>query len=140
MGKILCATRGGKASYRSQDAAIGIAKEQGDTLLFIYVVDTHFLDKIAAPKVVDTEGEMIKMGKFLLLMAKERALEQNVIAETICRLGQFRDALIETALSEDVSLIVLGQPASEESVFRLNNLKDFVNGIESETGIKTMIV
>ncbi|MEA3339900.1 MAG: universal stress protein [Chloroflexota bacterium] len=46
MGKILCATRGGEASYRTQDAAIELAKERGDTLLFLYVVDLHFLDTV----------------------------------------------------------------------------------------------
>ncbi|HIQ01546.1 MAG TPA: hypothetical protein EYH30_05385, partial [Anaerolineales bacterium] len=45
MGKILCATRGGEASYRTQDAAIALARERGDSLIFLYVVDTHFLDR-----------------------------------------------------------------------------------------------
>jgi hypothetical protein len=69
VGKILCATRGGEASYRSQDAAIALAKERGDELVFLYVVDLRFLDKTSAPIVVDVEKEMGKMGRFLLAMA-----------------------------------------------------------------------
>ena len=47
MGKILCATRGGEASYRTQDAAVALAKEQGDELLFLFVVNLGFLDRTA---------------------------------------------------------------------------------------------
>ena len=81
MGTILCATRGGEESYCTQDQAIALAIEQGDTLVFLYVVDTHFLDNTAAPIMIDVEDELYNMGKFLLLMAQERAREQGVDAE-----------------------------------------------------------
>lgn len=115
MGKILCATRGGEASYRAQGSAIALAKERGETLLFLYVVDIHFLDKTAAPIVVDVENEVTKMGEFLLLMAKEQAAEQGVVAETICREGKVRDVLKKAAREENVSLVVLGRPAQRVS-------------------------
>ena len=140
MGKILCATRGGEASYRTQDAAIALAKEQGDTLLFLYVVDLHFLDKTAGAGVVDVEREMVKMGQFLLLMAQERAVEQGVTAEMICHKGQVREGLKSVAHEEKVSLIVLGRPADLESVFQLADLQAFAAEVESETGIETRIV
>jgi len=70
MGKILCATRGCEVSCRTQDEAIALAKERGDELVFLYVVDIQFLDKTAAPIVVDVENEVTKMGEFLLLMAR----------------------------------------------------------------------
>jgi hypothetical protein len=38
MGKTLCATRGGEASYRTQDAAIALAKERGDELVFLSLI------------------------------------------------------------------------------------------------------
>ena len=51
------------------------------------MVDLRFLDKTAAPIVVDVENEMTKMGEFLLLMAQERAAKQAVEADTICHSG-----------------------------------------------------
>jgi hypothetical protein len=48
MGKILCATRGGEASYRIQDAAIALAKERGDTLLFLYAESVFELSGLQA--------------------------------------------------------------------------------------------
>jgi nucleotide-binding universal stress UspA family protein len=140
MGKILCATRGGEASYRTQDAAIALAKERGDTLLFLYVVDLHFLDKTAGAGVVDVEREMTNMGQFLLLIAQERAAEQGVPAETICRKGAVREELKNAAREEDVSLVVLGRPAQSESVFKLADLQAFATEIETETGVQARIV
>jgi nucleotide-binding universal stress UspA family protein len=139
MGKILCATRGGEASYRTQDAAIALAKERGDTLLFLYVVDLHFLDKTSGSVVVDVENEVAKMGQFLLLMAKERAAEQGVAADAIYRKGEVREELKNAARQEGVSLVVLGRPAGEESVFKLAGLQAFAAEIEAETGIETVI-
>jgi nucleotide-binding universal stress UspA family protein len=140
MGKILCATRGGEKSKRTQEKAISLAKERGDTLLFLYVLDLRFLDKTAAPIVVDVEQEMVKMGEFLLLMAQERAIQQGVDATTISRKGELRAELERVARSEDVSLIVLGRPASDKSVFQLASLEVFADELEAKTGVKTLIV
>lgn len=140
MSKILCATRGGEASYRAQDAAIALAKERDDALLFLYVVDLHFLDKVAGAGVVDTEREMTKMGDFLLLMAKERAAAQGVEAETTSRKGAFREELKNAACEEGASLVMLGRPADAESVFQLAELEAFAAQIESETGVETRII
>jgi nucleotide-binding universal stress UspA family protein len=140
MAIILCATRGGEEGYRTQDKAIAMAKERGDTLLFLYVVDLQFLNKTAAPIVVDVENEISDMGEFLLLMAKERAAEQGVEANTICRKGNLRQEIKITALEENVSLVLLGRPVSDASAFRLASLEKFAEEIESETGVKTEIV
>jgi nucleotide-binding universal stress UspA family protein len=140
MGKILCSTRGGEASYRAQDAAIALAKERGDTLIFLYVVDLHFLDKMRRAAIVPVEQEVTKMGQFLLLMAQERAAEQGVTAETICREGDFRPELENTAREESVSLIVLGRPADGESMFKLTALQTFAAELERKTGIETRII
>lgn len=140
MGIILCPTRGGPASYSTQDKAIALAKERGDTLLFLYVVNLRFLDKTAAPIVVDVGDEVHQMGEFLLLMAKERAEEQGVVTNTISRKGEVRKEIKKTAQEEDVSLVVLGRPAGEESAFQLAELEKFAAEIEREIGIEAVIV
>jgi len=118
MGKILCATRGGEASYRTQDAAIVLAKERGDELLFLFVVDTHFLDKAGRAVRPDVVAEeMGHMGEFLLAMAQERAQKQGVAADYLLRRGEFRDELKAAAREEGVGLVVLGRPSGAESAF-----------------------
>ncbi len=139
MGKILCATRGGEASYRTQDVAIALAKERGDTLLFLYVADLHFLDKTAASIVVDVGNEVTKMGEFLLLMAQERAREAGVEASLITREGDVREQIKAAAVEEGVDLVVLGRPTDETSRFKLEALQAFAAEIEEETGIPAVI-
>jgi len=140
MGKILCATRGGETSYRTQDAVIALAKEQNDSLLFLYVVDMHFLDKVSGSSVVNAKQELIKMGKFLLLMAQERAAKQNIKADTILREGEMHEEVQSVACEEEVSLVVLGEPVGDESIFDLADLKTIAAEIEAETGVEARIV
>jgi nucleotide-binding universal stress UspA family protein len=141
MGKILCATRGGEASYRTQDAAIALARERGDELLFLYVVDIGFLARTARavrPDVVSAEME--KMGEFLLAIAQERAQKQGVGAEYVLRHGDLRQELIAAAREPDVALVVLGKPAGEESAFALAGLEAFAAEIEAQTGVQARIL
>jgi nucleotide-binding universal stress UspA family protein len=140
MGVILCATRGGGASFRTQTAAIELAKERNDELVFLYVVDLHFLDKTAAPIVVDVENEISQMGNFLLLVAKERATEQGVEAHMISRKGNVREEIKQADIDVGATLVVLGRPAGETSNFRLSSLKACAQEIETDTGIETKIV
>lgn len=141
MGRILCATRGGEASYRTQDAAIALAQERGDELLFLYVVDIRFLDKTARavrPDVVTAEME--KMGEFLLVMAQERAQKQGVMASYVLRHGSLRDELKATVRDQDATAVVLGKPAGDESVFALESLQAFAAELEADTGCQAFVL
>jgi nucleotide-binding universal stress UspA family protein len=140
MGKILCATRGGEASYRAQDQAIALARRRGDSLIFLYVIDTHFLDKTAAPIVVDVGNQLQNMGQFLLAMAREKAESQGVTVQCICRPGQVRDEIKAVAREEQVDTVVLGRPAGEANTFAMEELKTFAAEIEAETGSQVVIV
>ena len=141
MGKILCATRGGEASYRTQDAAIILAKERSDELLFLFVVDTHFLDRAGRAVRPDVVAEeMNRMGEFLLAMAQERAQSHGVAATYLLRRGEFRDELKAAACEEGVALVVLGHPAGTGSAFVTADLEAFAAEIEAETGVEAVIV
>ncbi len=140
MGRILCATRGGVGSYQTQDAAAALAGERGDELLFIYVVDTSFLNQTAAPLVVDIEARLTKMGRFQLTMAQERAAAQGVQAQAMVRRGSLRTELAAAARELDVDLIVLGHPVNEGAVFDEAALQSLASWLEEEAGIKVLIL
>jgi nucleotide-binding universal stress UspA family protein len=140
MGKILCATRGGEDSYQTQDQAIALARRRGGTLIFLYVIDTHFLDKTAAPIVVDVGQQVGHMGEFLLAMAQERARSQGVSARCISRSGHVRDEIKAVASEEQVDIVVLGQPTGEANTFAVGELRAFAAEIEAETGSQVLIV
>ena len=140
MAKILCATRGGAASYRAQDSASKLAGERGDELLFLYVVNIEFLDKTARavrPDIV--EAEMEKLGEFLLEMARERAAELGVSAEVILRHGVLREELAAVAREHQVDRIVLGKPA-EGGLYSQEELESFAAEIEAKTGSQVLII
>jgi hypothetical protein len=141
MKKILCATRGGEASRRTQEAVIAMAKEEGASVLFLFVVDVGFLSLTARgvrPDVVATEME--HMGEFLLAIACERAAAQGVTADLCVRHGSLVDALKSAALEEGADAIAFGRPVGPESSFSLADLERLAAQIKEETNIKTYIV
>jgi nucleotide-binding universal stress UspA family protein len=141
MSTILCATRGGKDSFPAQDAAIALAKEQGKPLLFLYVVDTGFLDhteRAVRPDVV--VQEMVRMGEFLLTMARERAAAAGVPADIRVRQGDLRPELEAAVRDEQADALILGRPAGEESAFKLTSLESLAADIQEATGITVQLV
>ena len=141
MKKILCATRGGEASRRTQDAVIAMAQEEGATILFLYIVDVEFLRLTARGVRHDVVAlELEHMGEFLLEMACERAAAQGVVAESCLRHGPLIEALESAAREEDADAIAFGRPAGPESSFSLADLEALTAQIEEDTGIKTYIL
>lgn len=141
MNKILCATRGGEASRRTQDAVIEIAKAHGAAVVFLYVVDVEFLRLTARgvrPEVVMTEME--HMGEFLLAIAVERAVEQGVEAEAVLRRGPLVEALTSAAQEEGADAIAFGRPVGVDSSFSLSDLEKMAAQITQDTGIETLIL
>lgn len=140
MSKILCATRGGQASYRTQDAAIAMAKEQGGELLFLFAVTVDFLDwtaRAVRPDVV--EEEMTKLGEFLLEMACERAKAQGVTASAVLRRGPLHDELKAAVCDLGVTTVILGKP-DECGVYSHEGLEALAAEIEAETKTQALIL
>jgi nucleotide-binding universal stress UspA family protein len=143
MAKILCPTRGGEGSYRTQDAAIAMAKERGDDLVFLYVVDLDFLNRTERAVRPDVVGqEMRRMGEFLLSIAQERAQKQGVEASYILREGEVQAEIKAAAVEEGATLVVLGQAEEDDPTckFEPEKLFKFAEDIEAETGIEARVI
>jgi len=141
MKRILCATRGGDASRKTQDMVIAMALEEEATILFLYVVDVEFLKLTARGVRADTvTTEMEALGEFLLAMACERAAAQGVPAETCIRHGPLVEALESVVREEGADAIAFGRPAGLDSSFSLSDLERLTLRIEEDTGIKTYIL
>ena len=139
MGTIVCATRGGEASYSTQDKVITLAKKDKSRLVFVFAVDTHFLDTTHAPILVDVQPELENMAEFLLIMAQERAAKAGVEAEQVVRHGSLADVLVETAKEKEASLIVLGSPV-EEGRFAAEGLQKLAADLQEASGIEVRII
>ncbi len=112
--KILVPTRGGESSYPNQDKAIEIAKQKGADILFLYITNIEFLEKVSRPVIVDIAQEIDDMGEFLLVMAQERAGKAGVKAETLVKRGAFREAMETVIDEEEVDMLILGSASVDE--------------------------
>lgn len=140
MAKIICATRGGEASRSTEDYAIALAKEQGAELLFLYIVETSFMNRMAAPVVVDVEAQIERMGDFLLAAVQERAAKEGVRAHVVHRHGPVPVEIKNCILEEGADIVVLGRPRGEEAVFAETGVSPFAEELERETGTQVILV
>jgi nucleotide-binding universal stress UspA family protein len=138
MTTILCPTRGGENSYRTQQRAIAIAQERDALLLYLFVADVEFLNQ---PPVIAAGASDAEIEAFLLEMAKKRAIQEGVRSETVVKQGGFRKALMETAQEYDVDLVILGSPRpGEGSLTKIEYLQDLCRQLNQDYGIEAMIV
>lgn len=137
---VMCATRGGPASYPTQDAAIAQAKARDQDIVFVFVTNLQFLDKLSSAILVDMDEQMKELGEFLLLMAKERAEKMGVRAFSEVRSGTIRQALIDVVRQYDANLVVMGQPGRSESHFKTEHMEDIGEYLQEEAGVEVMLV
>jgi nucleotide-binding universal stress UspA family protein len=138
MAKILCAIRGGDASLRLQDIAINLAKESGDELVFLYVVNIEFVESASIAMRESVSAEMEKLGKFLLLMALERANKQGVTASQLIRHGNLQEEFEIAASAPDISKVLFGKPG-DGAFFSLESLESLATEIAERCQVEVMI-
>jgi nucleotide-binding universal stress UspA family protein len=138
--RILCATRGGRASQPTHEKAIKLAREQGAELLFLYVFDRRVLQKVATPIVINVEAQIEHMLAFLRTTAQEQARLAGVRARVVVRTGSLREQIKAVAQREQVHQIILGSPAENSSLFVHDALQTFAAEIEEETGIPAVVL
>jgi hypothetical protein len=118
-----------------------MAKKEGATICFLYVVDVEFLKLTARGVRADVvTTEMEHMGEFLLALACERAAAQGVEAEMCLRHGSLVEALESAAREQGVDAIAFGRPVGPDSSFSLADLERLTAQIEQDTGVKAYIV
>jgi nucleotide-binding universal stress UspA family protein len=139
VGIILCATRGGEGSQRTQDGAIALAQERGDQLIYLFVVDSSFLNQLAAPVVVDVEARLEQLGRFQLAQAQERAAAQGIQAGAMVCHGRLRAELVAAAREVGATTIVLGRPLGRAAIFEDDTLQAFAQGLAAESGLEVRI-
>jgi nucleotide-binding universal stress UspA family protein len=142
VGPIVCATRGGEASRRTQEKACALAAEREERLIFLYVVDPSFAEGVAGEMTEALTAELRILGRSLLRLAQHRARERDLRPEVIIREGPIRET-IEAFLQEvQASTLIIGAPRSEEepATFEPDQLSAFAKEIEQATGATVIVV
>ncbi|HSG18660.1 MAG TPA: universal stress protein [Anaerolineae bacterium] len=141
MATVLYPTRGGDTTYRNQDLASELARERHAPLLFLYVTNVSFLDRLGGPVRVDIlEAELDDLGEFLLALAQERARKVGVESERLIRHGRFRDALRAVIRERAVTTLVLGRPAHDAAITTVQFISHLAQTMVSEFGIEVFVV
>ncbi len=108
---IVCATRGGEESQRTEERATQVARESRAALTFLYVVNPELPEAYTAKFCLELVNEgLADIGRVVLEMAQRRAAAQGVTAKTALRQGQVHEEI--AAYMEEhptVDLLVLGR-------------------------------
>jgi nucleotide-binding universal stress UspA family protein len=142
MGSIVCATRGGEASHRTQEEAIALARERGARLIFLFVADINFAQPSNSALAEALADELERLGRQLLYIARARAEEQGVAADIVVRHGAVRQAIEDFLREVNADTLVLGAPGtgSEKKTFSRRELPQFARQISRNTGVEVTVV
>jgi len=121
MPGIVCAIRGGPSSQPTIATSIKLARETGEKIYFLYVVNLDFLTHSSSSKTNHISQEIKEMGEFILLGAQEQAAENSVEAEGVTREGQIEDEIISYCSELDPSYVIFGRPQAEQEDNLLSN-------------------
>ena len=140
--KIVCATRGGKASLILQAKAVQLAKTEKADLVFVYIVNIESLGEMNEKMAQAAREELAWFGNALLQVAQLRAQRAGVRAEIVVREGNVRDKIEEVLREKEADLLVLGTPHVQKSTpaFEEDSLTRFARQIESDTGVRVRII
>lgn len=148
---ILCATKGSKSCKVAEDKAIEIAKENNSKLIFLYVIDTKFLEKVSGGgewTEEDAVSGLKNIGSVILDIAKEKALENGIPEENVITeereggiVSQIRIIVKEYA----ADLVVIGRPESdtgflERHLLMKEGTESFIKRLREKIGCEIMII
>lgn len=141
MSGIVCAIRGGPLSQSTIDTSIQLAKDTGETIYFLYVVNLDFLTHSSSSRTETISKEMREMGEFILLDAQDHAQKEGVTAEGFIRDGLVIDQIIAFCEEVQPSYIVLGQPegARENNLLTRERLDKVVDRIKEVSDAEVVV-
>ena len=141
MSGIVCAVRGGPDSQSTIVRAIALAKDTGQPLFLLYVVNLEFLERTISSRVQTISEELHQMGEFILLAAQATADAAGVAAQRAIRHGDVQHEIAALCHEVGADYLVIGRPRieGEESHFTQAVLEQFTQRIEEQTGAKVII-
>ncbi len=141
MHKIVCATRGGGGSRAVQLAAIKQAKETGKQLVFLYVISPGNLMDVSPVLEMAVREELIWLGRSILFVARKRAQDAGLDAETVIREGEVLDEICQYLTENEVSLLFLGAPRGTSShIFGDDPVERIAKDTHDRTGVPVEII
>ncbi len=136
--KVLCATRGGRASQPTHARAIQIAGDMNAEIIFLYVFDKNALPREATPLVINVEAQIRHMRHFLDQTAARQAEQAGVHSRVIVRAGSLLEQIQSIAREEEICVAILGNPKERSGLFKRDALRSMAKEIASSTGMEVI--
>jgi len=142
MRPIVCATRGGEVSRRTQDRAVALAKEREVELIFLCVVDPGFAELANETLAATLADELQRLGKSLLSIAQARARKQGVVARTVIRSGPAWENIKEYVRQVDAGALIIGasKTGSTPRAFGSGDVHRLAETVREATGVDAIVV
>ncbi|MBN1179007.1 MAG: universal stress protein [Anaerolineae bacterium] len=139
---IVCATRGGQASRRTQEKAIALAKERGANLIFLCIADPSFAPLADDALEAALSDELTRLGRSMLYIAQARARKQGIEATAIVECGPVWDKIEGFLKDKNAQTLVIGAPEEDVMLqaFGAEKIHKFVERIEENTGVDVVVV
>ena len=142
MQPIVCATRGGEASRRTQDRAVALAKERRAQLVFLYVADCGIAGPVDPSLAATVTDELMRLGRSLVSIAQVRAQEQRVDAQVVVLCGEVRKSIQDFLRQVGAGTLVIGKsrPASGQEAPDRVSAEEFADAIHQATGVEVIVI
>jgi nucleotide-binding universal stress UspA family protein len=141
MPGIVCAIRGGPDSQPTIKKSLALAKESGQTIYFLYVINLDFLVHSGAGRIGHIAEDIQEMGEFILLAAQEQAQEEDLCAERVIAEGDVIDEIIALCLEIESDYVILGRPGKGEQINLIteDNFQSVIDHIEEITNTAVVL-
>lgn len=142
MRPIVCATRGGEVSRRTQERAVALAKERETELIFLCVVTPGFAGPVDKALKATLADELQWLGRALLSIAQTRAQKQGVVTRTSVQCGPAWQNIEEYVRRVNADALVIGAPrtGSTPRAFGSGNVHRLAETINEATGVEVIVV
>lgn len=141
MGLVVCATRGGAGSRAVQHKAALHARDTGNKLVFLYVIDTTRMDARDESLKPAVQAELYWMGRALLRIAQQRAEMLGITSEIVIREGAIRDEICQFLEDKAAELVFLGAPRGTSTTrFGDDSVEQFAQMIQHQSGVPVEVV
>lgn len=150
INKIVCPTKGSKGCKIAEDKAIELAKENNSKLVFLYVIDTRFMERGFGGEgsVSDAASAIGHIGEVILDIAKEKAIERGLQDENILtekRTGDVTQQINNSVEEHNADLVIIGHPETElgfleRHLIEKEGTESFVKHLKEKIGCEIMLV
>jgi nucleotide-binding universal stress UspA family protein len=139
---IVCATRGGQASRRTQERAIALAQERSAPLIFLFVTDPSFAGLQDGTMQAALTDELLRMGRSLLCIAEARAEKQGQEAHKAVKCGASWETIEEYLQQVNASTLIIGMPQSDAALqaSEPGEVHRFAEKLRQTTDVEVIVV